>query len=479
MSLRGLVPTSSPATRLAILTFSNGRFDARARRIARSAAAAGYNVVIYARWERGLPLEEDDEGLRIVRVPTVLSMAFPFLRGRARRRIAGIRAAASAQPGAGSADQVSGGSLSERLGRAVRDPVPYGRRLARRGYRVIRNTLLAPVARAVSWPFSGLIGPMVMFPLRPLAWAAALEDVAVAADLWHGMWAGSLPGLAALKARHGGRTIYDSRDIYTHARVFDRMRPRLRRWFLRYEQRWAQQADLVVTVNEAYADILGPLLGVARPIVVRNCPATYDPPEGRPDRIRAALGLPAQTAVVLYQGGYLSDRGVEQGMEAILQVPGAHFALIGFGTLRDEYVALAAEARYRDHVSVRPPVPPEELLAWTASADVMLMAIQPTSLNHRYTTPQKLWEAIAAGVPVVASDLPGMAEVVHEVGCGALCDPTDPASIAAAIRGLLALPPEERAAMRSRTLAAARGRYNWDAQAEVLLAGYAKLQAVS
>ena len=68
-----------------------------------------------------------------------------------------------------------------------------------------------------------------------------------------------------------------------------------------------------------------------------------------------------------------------------------------------------------------------------------------------------------------------MAEVVREVGCGTLCDPTSPTSIAAAIRELLALPADARAEMRARTLAAARDRYNWRAQAEVLLAAYAGL----
>ncbi len=89
---------------------------------------------------------------------------------------------------------------------------------------------------------------------------------------------GLAPGLARLRRRHGGQTVYDSRDVYLHARVFDRMRPALRSRFLRLEQRWAQAADLVVTVNDAYAEILVPLLGIPRPIVVRNCPDPYDPP---------------------------------------------------------------------------------------------------------------------------------------------------------------------------------------------------------
>jgi glycosyltransferase involved in cell wall biosynthesis len=120
-------------------------------------------------------------------------------------------------------------------------------------------------------------------------------------------------------------------------------------------------------------------------------------------------------------------------------------------------------------------VPPSELLRWTASADVMLMAIQPTTLNHRHTTPQKLFEALAAGVPIVASDLPAMAAVVTETGAGVLCDPTSPASIAAAIRSILELAPTERDALRTRALRAAHDRYNWERQTDVLFRLYRRL----
>ena len=102
--------------------------------------------------------------------------------------------------------------------------------------------------------------------------------------------------------------------------------------------------------------------------------------------------------------------------------------------------------------------------AWTASADVLVMAIQPTTLNHRYTTPQKLFESLAAGVPVVASDLPGMAPIVRATGAGVLCDPTSPASIAEAITTIVTAPAAERLALRERALRAAHERYNWEAQ---------------
>ncbi len=124
---------------------------------------------------------------------------------------------------------------------------------------------------------------------------------------------------------------------------------------------------------------------------------------------------------------------------------------------------------------VLPAVTPAELVDWTASSDVMVMAIQPTTVNHRFTTPQKLFEAIAAGVPVVASDLPGMATIVRESGVGELCDPTSPASIAAGIRRIVGRPAAERAALRAHVLTVARERYNWEAQLSTLFGMYGEL----
>ena len=72
----------------------------------------------------------------------------------------------------------------------------------------------------------------------------------------------------------------------------------------------------------------------------------------------------------------------------------------------------------------------------------MAIPIQGDTLNHRLATPNKLFEALAAGVPVVASDLPGMAPIVRELDAGVLVDPARPAAIAAGIRALLEPAPD-------------------------------------
>ena len=465
-------PSSPRRRRIAYLTYSTALFDSRTQRMAQSAVERGYDVVVYARLDPGLPLESEGPGYRIVRVPAIAELAIPGLRGRGRRRLAEIRrrAAPSTMPviaeGSASspapADAGSGAPNRER--RDWVDTVPPA----------LRGRLVGTPLRVTRSALGRWRRRLLLFPIRPMAWAIALDDVVEPADLWHGMWATSLPALQRLRERHGGRTVYDSRDLYVDARSLSGMGAPWR-WLLGgLERRWARRCDAVLTVNDGYAEILARRFGIARPPVVRNTPARYVRPTPPPDLLRERLGLPATTAIVLYQGGLMSERGIEQGMEAILNVPDAVLVLMGFGSGSDEILRLARTSRYAGRVLAVEPAPPAELLDWTASSDVMLMAIQPTTLNHRYTTPNKLWEAIAAGVPVVASDLPGMAPIVRETGCGALVDPTDPADIARGIRAILDLPDDQRQALRERCLAAG-ATYSWERQTDTLFDLYSRL----
>jgi glycosyltransferase involved in cell wall biosynthesis len=120
-------------------------------------------------------------------------------------------------------------------------------------------------------------------------------------------------------------------------------------------------------------------------------------------------------------------------------------------------------------------VDPAAVVSWVAGADVAVMAIQPSTLNHVLSTPNKLFEAIAAGTPVVASDFPEIRKIVAADGRGSLgelCDPADPRSVAAAIRAIIGLTGAEREALRQRCLAAAHDRWNWETEASALVKLY-------
>lgn len=315
-----------------------------------------------------------------------------------------------------------------------------------------------------------------------LGWCRAAVDAAPVADVHHAHDMEALPAAREAAARDGARYVYDSHEIYLAWGPVLRQ-PRLVRWLMaRWERRMAAGAAAVVTVGEALAAELRARLGADRIVVVHNCPPRWEPPGVPEDRLRAAARIPAAAPVVLCHGGFMAQRGLEQTAQAMLE-PGlerAHLVFLGY---RAGFIEpILTDPRLAGRVHHLPAVSPADVVAWVAGADVDVMAILPTDLNSRLSTPNKLFESIAAGVPVISSDLPARRSIVLESRfgpLGALCDPASPPSIAAAIRSILELDPGARADLRAGILRAAHERWNWETESLGLLALYRELAGAS
>jgi len=436
------------AQRCILVLPSSGEFDSRTFRIASSLSARGHAVTVVARQAAGLAAEEvHPAGYRIVRVPVSAEAGLPA----ALRTIAHRRRSEPAESGLGGPGD-EGGQQAPPRGTSRRRPLAG----LRRG--------LAGFAR------------LAAIALTVRAQRIASHRVAPPADLIHSMAYMGIPVGLDLGRRDGAPVIYDARDIYVDAANLARLPAPARALFGRVERRWARQASRVITVNEPYADVMAARFGTERPLVVLNCSYRRAPDAVKARRFHAQLGLPPATWVVLYQGAFSRDRGIEQLIASLAGLPpDVAVVILGYGALRAELELTAADPALAGRLFILPAVAPTELLEWVASADVVAMPIQPTTLNHRLTTPNKLLEAMAAGVPVVASDLPGMAPIVLATGCGVVCDPTDPAALGAAIQSILELSEADRAAMVGRALRAAHDTYNWESQMAILLAEYSRL----
>jgi glycosyltransferase involved in cell wall biosynthesis len=144
----------------------------------------------------------------------------------------------------------------------------------------------------------------------------------------------------------------------------------------------------------------------------------------------------------------------------------------GFGKWADPAGALA---RY-DSVVVLPRVPYHELAPWTASADVGILLYRNDCRNNYYCAPNKLFEYMMMGLPVIAPRFPGMTKLVEGEGVGLCVDPQEPAQIAAAANRL-AGDAGLRARMRANALRLSLERYNWQKEFEPLLGAYRALLA--
>jgi glycosyltransferase involved in cell wall biosynthesis len=457
---------------LVLMLPSTGEFDSRTYRIATTCIARGHAVTVVARHRTGLPWREDHPaGFTLIRVLASAEDGMPFRplvrAGRvAARRIESIVTRRPYQPPGTPRDGAVGahpppGTAAAGAPTTVRGVTDSPAETARR----------VPI-HVRAW--MGLYRRLAI-PLQIRSHRRNAAEAAPRSDLVHGMAFMGIPVALTIGKRDRIPVVYDARDIHLDARNLARM-GRPARWLLgRTERSWAVAATRVISVNDAYADVLASRWPIERPLVVMNCSYRYTPPRPRERRFHAALGLPAHHKVVLYHGGLFPWRGIEQLVEAMRDVPDATLVLMGYGVLEPTLRAWEVDPAMGGRVRVMGAVPPAELHDWVAAADVAGMPIQGDTLNHRLTTPNKLFEAMAAGVPAIVSDLPGMSAIVRDAGSGILVDPTDVAAIATAIREITSLPEAEWEAWRERCLAAAHDRYNWETQVERLLEEYTAL----
>ncbi len=277
--------------------------------------------------------------------------------------------------------------------------------------------------------------------------------VYLASDLY------TLPGLADAAEQHGGRVVFDSRELYAHLDS-SAGRPWVRAVWGAVERRAIRRADVVFTVNRSIAERLARTYGIAPPTVLHNAPEARPVPAS--GRLRAALGLAPDRPIVLYQGLLREGRGLPQLIAAMEAVPEAVLAVIGEGPMEEALRRQAAPLG--DRVRFLGFILPDDLPAYTADADLGALLIEPRTESLRLALPNKLFEYLSAGVPVLASPGPEMRRVVETFDVGLVADPDDPHALTAALRRGLTDEPA-RARWRShapRALAA----HAWEPDAE-------------
>jgi glycosyltransferase involved in cell wall biosynthesis len=292
------------------------------------------------------------------------------------------------------------------------------------------------------------------------------------ADVYHAHDLNTLPVAAALSRRTGGRLVYDAHELYPQVSTLSRVE----RWVWRQVERVLIRRAEVVTVCESIAAELHRKYPVRAPVVLLNCPPRHPRAEIRAARValRDRIGLSdPDVPVVLYQGGFAPHRGLEQLICAAAEIYPGIVVLMGWGRLEPDLRELVKSRGLQERVLITAPVPPAELIGISAGADVGVIPYRAVGLNNYYTTPNKLFEFMAAGLPIAGSRFPELIRFVEGLRIGLTFDPEDPSDMAGTINSLIADPPEREAmAARSR---AAHERFNWDGEGVKLAELYRSL----
>jgi glycosyltransferase involved in cell wall biosynthesis len=215
-----------------------------------------------------------------------------------------------------------------------------------------------------------------------------------------------------LKQLTGARLVYDAHELESErhgSRVF---RKRLGFWM---ERRLIPSVDSMITVSPSILKWYEERFPRVSIHLVRNIPELPgDPAPSRP--LRKSLEVPEDALLFLYIGGLTGGRGIETILKVFQdrQIK-HHVAFLGSGALAT-LVQVSSRSCPRIHLLER--VSPDEVLSYVAGADVGLCLIEDTCLSYRFCLPNKLFETLLAGIPVLASDLPDQAAIVRKHNAG-------------------------------------------------------------
>lgn len=289
------------------------------------------------------------------------------------------------------------------------------------------------------------------------------------AQVYHAHDANTLPiGWLAARLRRAA-LVYDSHEFERGRNWGASNLPALFRhiWVLP-EQLLIRRADLVITVSTSIAEQLRQIYRIQRPLVILNCPEYHRPANS--DRLRQELAIGQHQRIVVYQGAVSANRGIEPLIEGSMLLTDTVVVVIGDGPQLPALQRWTEQHGWQSRVYFTGYVSLEQLPSYTASGDVGAALIQNAGLSYYFCLPNKLFEYLQAGLPVLVSDFPEMHRVVEETNAGLTVNPESAEEIALALQAILDDPA--RKAQMSAAAYRAGQTYQWANEAEKLVTAY-------
>ncbi len=225
----------------------------------------------------------------------------------------------------------------------------------------------------------------------------------------------------------------------------------------------------VFTVNESIAAIYRKEYGV--PVyVVRNVPVLFDA-HSFPKKTKLELGIPENKKIIILQGAGINvNRGAEEAVEAMRFIDNAVLLIVGTGDVIHLLKKLTNDLNLKNKVVFIGKVPFQELREYTRHADLGLTLDKNTNLNYKLSLPNKLFDYIQAGVPILSSDLVEIKKIITTYDIGDWIDKHDPEHIAKKISTML----REEAILKfwKKNTEIAAQQLNWEIEEQQLIAVY-------
>ncbi|MFV8826372.1 glycosyltransferase [Alkalihalobacterium sp. APHAB7] len=242
-----------------------------------------------------------------------------------------------------------------------------------------------------------------------------------------------------LSKQFRAKLIYDSHELYNEMAGRNNFEKRIG---YMVEGKMLKHIDHLIVVNPFVQEEFENRYGKKPTTIIENIPETnggLTTEAENKNYFREKFKLAEEDIILLYQGGINPNRGIEECVEAVAQLPERFkFVILGFGTLTNELKELAVKLNLSSRVFFHEQVPSADILWYTKQADIGLVMYKSNSKNNYFSTPNKIYEYLLAGIPMVASDHPGKNFIINKYKIG-LCIEEDVESIR---KGILQLEKE-------------------------------------
>ena len=230
------------------------------------------------------------------------------------------------------------------------------------------------------------------------------------------------------------RLVYDSHEYFCgELSIADR--PFVKHVWQSIEKFCFPKLKDVITVSQSIVEQYEKEYGI-RPHLVRNIPPKATPPV---TASRSSLQIPEDKTIIILQGNGINEgRGGKELVEAMPLVDEkAVLLIVGNGTMIPQLKERVKELYLVNRVSFVPRVTPEMLFNYTYLSDIGIALDRDLSPNLRFSLPNKLFEYIKAGTPIVASNLIERARIIRQYKVGMIVEDFQPQSVAEVINKLV------------------------------------------
>lgn len=263
--------------------------------------------------------------------------------------------------------------------------------------------------------------------------------------------------------------VYDSHEYFTEVPEL-LSRPKVRRIWERIEQYTFPKLKTVYTVNRSIADKYEQKYQIAVQ-VVRNVSPLWKPASVP---AKHELGIPENKRLLIMQGAGLNiDRGIEEAIAMMHHLNDTVLMLVGDGDIIPAMKQRVQAEQLTDKVLFFGKRPYAELMFFTFHSDLGLSLDQPTNPNYEFSLPNKVFDYMHAGTPIVCSNVVEVANLVHQHDLGLVLTDYSPQHMAERIGNLLA--DAERMHELKRNCENAALVENWEKETEILQRIYANV----